>query len=814
MNSKTTFWDRIENYPVWRLIAGVFFFSLSARLVVTLIFFLRWGWHSVSGIELWFYYGVAKGTFALYSIWDPSWWILSAVGALFHGEGILYATYLTSSICSSLNAALFGLLVSELHGKKTGLLAGLIYGTMVLPMFNSAGTVTHDIFAYPYLILSLYGILMVFRRRGGARLFFAGLALVSLWLGAHVGPTIMVSAGTVLIYLLWRGVKALVGSRPGEGYPFFLIALAVIIGLLLLVGYYLMPPMMEKIFDLALKTRGIDVRAQIRAGSGDLLGSSLGDYWLRFNFLLFFLPVGVYVAIKKKDMLGLVLLMTGYLASRTADRGTRPLSFGFALMGALAFVNWKPAYGWILAGWMTYIIGEFGGRYSTEYAVFFPVCALFIYYFIQWPSSERRSGVSLIVFLLGLLAILTGFVILSSSSLRECIGLFAVPYVSGGLLRTAPGFTWLFIFFGLVTAGLTVYTIYNRIARSRRPGWIRTVIVLTLAWLLVGSVIGGAVFRAKDLSRPEQLRALEGLGELSPPQQVAAVNSVIQRLNELMVLIQKHFSISACLLVAGLMMVLLAATRPRGQGKERKLVLSRLKIIALISVPLMLFLLLALGPEWIWKHLRFLVPPVFAVLLYVFYQPQEARTHCRYPAGIALVCWLFAAIVPSMNQTAKSTEGEYRLYSWLGRHSGGQGRVFVPWSDGYMAEAISGVKSELSPENINFQIPRLYWMSEEAAALVLRSRAIDYIVVSSKYFKLLRYSDQTGEFKYSFSPDIIYQPQQVGISTTAQLRETALFKMLYQNRELRHFRLLHFERDPAVGESTLLFQVLPENNSP
>ena len=188
--------------------------------------------------------------------------------------------------------------------------------------------------------------------------------------------------------------------------------------------------------------------------------------------------------------------------------------------------------------------------------------------------------------------------------------------------------------------------------------------------------------------------------------------------------------------------------------------------------------------------------------------------HRHYPAGIALVCWLFATIVPSMNQTAKSTEGEYRLYSWLGQHSGGQGRVFVPWSDGYMAEAISGVKSELSPENINFQIPRLYWMSEEAAALVLRSRAIDYIVVSSKYFKLLRYSEETGEFQYSFSPDIIYQPQQVGINTTAQLRETALFKMLYQNRELQHFRLLHFERDPAVEESTLLFQVLPENNSP
>ncbi len=718
MNSKTTFWDRVDDYPVWRLLTGVFLFSLSARLVVTLIFFLRWGWHTVSGIELWFYYGVAKGTFDLYSIWDPSWWILSAVGAIFSGEGILYATYLTSSICSSLNAAVFCLFVSELHGKKTGLMAGLIYGTMVLPMFNSAGTVTHDIFAYPWLVLALYGTLMFFRRKGWPRILFGALALVSLWLGAHVGPTILVSAGTVFIYLLWRGAKALAGPQRSGGYPVFLVSLGVIIGILLLAGYLLMPPLMEKIFDLARESRGIDVRAQIRAGSGDLLGSSLGDYWLRFNFLFFFLPVGIYVAVKKKDMLGLVLLMTGYLASRTADRGTRPLSFGFALMGALAFINWRPAYGWILAAWMTYIIGEFGGKYSTEYAVFFPVCALLIYYFIQWPKPQRRTGISLSVFLLSLFAILAGFLVLSSSSLRESWGIFTVPYISGGVLQTAPGFTWLFILFGVLTAGLIVYTIHNLAARSRKPGWIWAVVALTLLWLLVGAILGGAVFRVKELSKPEQLRLLEGIGDLSQPQQVAAVNSVLGRLGELMGGFQRYWTVQICLLAAGLLMLLLAVTRPRGEGKERKILYSRLKIFALIAVPLIIYFILDPGTEWFWKNLRFIAPPGFAILIFIFYRPQAAQAHRSFPAGVALVCWLFAAIIPSMNQTAKSTEGEYRLYSWLGEHSGGQGRIFVPWSDGYMAEAISGVKSELSPENIDFQLPRLYWMSEEAAALL------------------------------------------------------------------------------------------------
>ncbi len=814
MSPKTTFWDRVGDYPVWRLMAGVFLFALSARLVVTLIFFSRWGWHTVSGIELWFYYGVAKGTFDLYSIWDPTWWFLGTVGALFRGEGILYATFLTSSLHSSLNAAVFCLFVSELHGKKTGLMAGLIYGTMVLPMFNSAGTVTHDIFAYPWLILTLYGTLMAFRRKGWVRLPFAALALVSLWLGANVGPTIMVAAGTVLIYLIWRGAKALAGPRRGEGYLFFLVSLGVIVVILLLAKFFLMPPMMERIFDLALETRGIDVRAQIRAGSGDLLGSSLGDYWLRFNFLFFFLPVGVYVAVKKKDMLGLVLLMTGYLASRTADRGTRPLSFGFALMGALAFVNWKPAYGWILAAWMTYIIGEFGGRYSTEYAVFFPVYALFIYYFIQWPASPRRSGTSLAVLLLSLLAVFSGFVLLSSPGLRESWGVFTVPSVPGGLLRTASGFTYLFIFFALATMGVIVYTLQQWIARSRKPGWIWSVVSLTVLWVMIGAILGGAMFQARELGKPDQIRLLEGITSLPRAAQVEAVNSILSRVREINDVVRRYWTVQLCLLVAGLLMVLLAATRPRPGRKERKKTYLYLRSASLAVIVILAGLFLVMGPEWFWRNLRFLAPPLFGTLVCFFYLPGDTRDYRRFPTGVALVCWLFATVIPSMNQTPKSTEGEYRLYRWLEEYSGGEGRAFVPWSDGYMVEAISGVESELSPENIDFQLPRLYWMSEEAAALSMRARNLDYIVVSTKYFKLLRYSPESGEFQYSFSPDIIYRPEQMGIRTMDRLQETALFKMLYRTRELEHFQLLHYEEDPAVNETFLLFRVRPGDNSP
>jgi len=590
MNDKPTFWERIEGYPLWRLMAYVFLFALSERLVVTLIFFARWGWHTVSGIELWFYYGVAKGTFDLYSIWDPSWWILNTLGALVSGPALLYGTYLVSSLSSSLNAALFCLFVSELHNRKTGFLAGLLYGSMVLPMFNSAGTVTHDIFAYPYLILSVYGAVAAVQRKGWRKLPFAGLCIMALFLGRHVGPTIFVGAGTIGLFLLWQAVLAFLGDNRltrilaliltpllictlvyfGGTFIFgavsivtllvTLVAVAVFFGawevmriclirklpsvllglfaallfifgwlllhyrvlgerfsvesvwswlfivsavalisylllrftrstddlghftvalflvvlfiLVVLLQFEIIPQMMEKTYDLALKERGIDVRAQIKAGSGDLLASSLGDYWLRFNFLLYFLPVGLWVAFRKKDMLGWSLILSGFIMSLAADRGTRPLTFGFALMGALAFVNWRPIYGWLLALWMCFIIGEFGGKYSTEYAVFFPAAALFIFYSIQWPRLSRGSLFSSVILFLSLFGILAGFVILSAPGLRDSLGILSLPHLPGGFLRTASGFSYLFIIFSLVTIGILIYLVKLWIADNRAPKWI------------------------------------------------------------------------------------------------------------------------------------------------------------------------------------------------------------------------------------------------------------------------------------------------------------------------------------------------------
>jgi len=844
MNEKPTFWERIEGYPLWRLMAYVFLFALSERLVVTMIFFARWGWHTVSGIELWFYYGVSKGTFDLYSIWDPTWWILSTLGALVSGPALLYGTYLVSSLSSSLNAAVFCLFVSELHNRKTGFLAGLLYGSMVLPMFNSAGTVTHDIFAYPYLVLSMYGVLMAFKRQGWVRLIYGGICLVALFLGLKVGPTILVGAGAVLIYLLWQGVLAIFRRQHERGYIVFAVFLLFIVGVLLLVYFTVMPDMMEKMFDLAKANRGIDVRAQIKAGSGDLLASSLGDYWLRFNFLLFFLPVGIWIAVKKKDMLGFALIMVAFLASRTADRGTRPLTFGFALMGALAFVNWRPIYGWLLALWMCFIIGEFGGKYSTEYAVFFPAAALFIYYSIQWPRLSRGSLLSSIILFLSLFGILAGFVILSAPGLRDSLGILSLPNIPGGLLLTASGFSYLFIIFSIATIGILLYLIKLWIADNRAPKWIWAIFSLTALWLLAGSFLGGALFQAKQLGNPEILKRMDGIKILSGQPQVTAINAIMVQIKLTVEAIRKYWTVQICLIIPGLLLLLGAMVfrdpLPDNKKERKKssaylwfrntavrqalFISSGFLVLLGIVVSLHYIGLLSNPPKpvfasegflnevilFFWDNLKYFFAAGVGVIIFIISWPRRAEQDTRqYLTGVAVVCWLFATIIPSMNQTAKSTEGEYLVYKWLEEHANGKGRILVPWSDGYMAEAISGLPSELSPENIDFNLPRLYWMPEEAAARYLASRGLDYVVISTKYFKLIRYNQKTGEFQYSFSPDIIYQPQQLGINNVNQLKPTTLYRLLYSPNNLTNFKLLHYEKDLSVNEAYLLYRVIP-----
>lgn len=794
--SKRSFWESLDSRPLWKPVLWVFLFGLAERLIVSLVLFHRWGWHTVSGIELWFYYGVAKGTFALYSAFDPSWWILKLLGFLFSGEVLLYAVFFISSFCSAVNGALFCFLLSRLHDRKTGLLAGVIYTSMVLPMFNSAGTVTHDIFAEPYLILAIYGAALAFRSKGWRAAAYAALSALCVFLGKNVGPSVFVSVGAIVIFLLWRGVLVFLGDNPRRRlaafaavslgilglvtlgsrllfkvlHPHSLIVaaaalvlyyalfqwirvgmaagrlkdfiplatfLAVIAVLLVLLHVYVMPAFKEYTFDRALAERGVDVRAQIKAGSGDVLATSEGDYWLRFNFLIFFAPVGLYIAFRKRDVLVWGMVLAGFLAALAADRGTRPLSMGAAWAAALALANWSVAFDWAVAAAVAFVTGYFGGRYSTEYAVIFPVGALVFYLCVQWPSRGTK--------------------------------------LRGSILSVS----------------------------------------LSLLWLLLGSLLGLKVLRARQAG------------------DAAAFDSI-----------RKYWTVQSCLLVPSLILLLEAFLRrplpsrksrdPYAQASAHWFGRDPVRFSLLLGWGLLALSLLAAAAVYaallagktpaeagsglkgtigfLWENLYLLLPPAVGGLIFLLAFPRRGEKSRPCYWGIAAACFLFATVIPSMNQTPKSSEAEYRIYRWLEANAPRTGKIMVPWSDGYLAESISGLPSIFSPHHIDFELPRLYWQTEEEAARSLLAHGVRYILISTKYFRLMAYNPTSGEFQYSFSPDIIYQPQQAGIAKIAQLEKTALFQLLYKPQDLKRFRLLHREvessdPDPRRREAFLAYSV-------
>ena len=402
------------------VLAGiVFLFALSIRAVVAWLFLTAHGWHAVSGIEFWFYYGLAEGVFQLPSVWDPTEWILSPLGLLFDGDALVLAVRMAAGVCDAVNAALIALLAARLHGRRTGFLAGMLYAGSVPTVFSSAATLTHDVFGVPWLVLTLLAAVVMIEGRlfgdaavrlgTGRRLAAAVLAAFSLFIATRIGPVALLTTGAVTVYIAWQAVVHRLGRRRADDPVIFGLFLAALLALALLLHLKLMPRLMAWLLDTAQSARGLDVRAQIAAGAGDMMGTSMGDYWLRFNFHVFFLPAGLIVAFKRKDAMTWGLLVCGALAALAADRGTRLLMPAMALCTALAFSDWKNARLTVLVPWAMLVVlltrdAQLPRTLFVSTSVFFLLTAVELTIVLIWSQRPhwhvlRAPGVAVVAWL-------------------------------------------------------------------------------------------------------------------------------------------------------------------------------------------------------------------------------------------------------------------------------------------------------------------------------------------------------------------------------------------------------------------------------
>lgn len=167
LSNHLNIFDKVLSYSTVRIALIIFIVSILGRIILNFVFFGRYGNHSVHFLETWYYYGVAKGIFKLLPL-DPTTHILKFVGWISPDALLIYIIMASGVILTSFTAVLIFLLTREIHDKKTGFIAGMIYAFTVTPLILSTASFTHDHVQMPIIISTLL-ITVLAMKSGGYR---------------------------------------------------------------------------------------------------------------------------------------------------------------------------------------------------------------------------------------------------------------------------------------------------------------------------------------------------------------------------------------------------------------------------------------------------------------------------------------------------------------------------------------------------------------------------------------------------------------------------------------------------------------------
>ncbi len=314
----------------------IFLLALSLRVILDLLFFLRSGWFSSHLIEVWFYYGVARGVFTL-ALFDPTFLLLRLPGLLLPG-GVLYpAVVFEAALISALTAVLIFYWLNHRYGRSTGFWGGLLFALLPAPLTLSLVNFSHDLVQAPLVVLFFWATTAALRggeKRGKA---FAA-SIVCLLFGLMVGPLMAAALIIVLIAALCSFLDGITGKKSA-----LWISGLYLLGLVLInYGLYLImkPHLLEWFAPLAMKFRGIDLLAQIRIRVGDLQPLPPDAFWNRYTLCIFFLPWGLWLACRKRHFFLLTLFLFSLALSLVVNRGARLLDLAVVAVTASGLAEW------------------------------------------------------------------------------------------------------------------------------------------------------------------------------------------------------------------------------------------------------------------------------------------------------------------------------------------------------------------------------------------------------------------------------------------------------------------------------------------
>jgi hypothetical protein len=185
--------------------------------------------------------------------------------------------------------------------------------------------------------------------------------------------------------------------------------------------------------------------------------------------------------------------------------------------------------------------------------------------------------------------------------------------------------------------------------------------------------------------------------------------------------------------------------------------------------------------------------PFLVILLWSYILKKNFHSRTTIIVALFITYGVFILAFPS--HPPQVSEAEYEAYRFVGTKEGKL--ILTAWDNGFAALAVSEKLPLCSPQNLDntYQTILMKTNEEEALALV-RDKDVDFIVVTSARFSV----DKGRVVAWRFFTD--YAP---GRLSEKELRQTLLFRMLYEEGSLSGFTKIFEKRDESTGTIVKVF---------
>ena len=134
-----------------------------------------------------------------------------------------------------------------------------------------------------------------------------------------------------------------------------------------------------------------------------------------------------------------------------------------------------------------------------------------------------------------------------------------------------------------------------------------------------------------------------------------------------------------------------------------------------------------------------------------------------------------------------SIDLEWRAYRWLDERASPGDRILAHWNQGFLIRAVTALEPIATPDKIDLELTRLYWMEEEDAWEELKRREVKYVNVNSRIFSVYGIDEAQDRFRMTRSS---IGPPLDHIRRFSEMRQTLLYRLIYEPGDLKRFRLI------------------------